>query len=85
MGPVVTLDRVTAGERFWAGGLAGELEEQQGRKHGQSGLDRAGHRVGVPCCCEDQGCSWVRGYPQRPLSLRTGWDSGFMETNPAEV
>lgn len=46
VGPVVTLDRVTAGERFWVGGLAGELEELQGRKHGQSGMDRAGHRVG---------------------------------------
>ena len=43
---MVTLDRVTVGERFWAGGLAGELEELQGCKHGQSGVDRAGHRAG---------------------------------------
>ena len=46
MGPVVTLDRVTAGEMFWAGGLSGELEKLQGHKHGQSGVDRTGHRVG---------------------------------------
>lgn len=43
---MVTLDRVTAGERFWAGGLAGELEELQGCKRGQGGVDRDGHRAG---------------------------------------